>query len=102
MNQEQLFDIAALIVIDHYNITKEELCSKSREKLYVDARYMVIVILYENSVYGSLKKLGERLGNRSHATIINGIQKLNDYVEFDKPTRDLFNNLNNKFQQLCM
>ena len=102
MNQKKSFETAVSIVIEHYDITKDELCSKSREKLYVDARYMVIGILYENSVYGSLKKLGERLGNRSHATIINGIQKLNDYVEFDKPTRDLFNNLNNKFQQLCM
>ncbi len=64
-----------------YKYSMEDICSSSRGKRIVAARFRTIWIL--RHVCGhSLSAIGQYMGNRDHTTILNSINKLNiDYIK---------------------
>jgi chromosomal replication initiator protein len=70
-------DIKQLLgtVSNYFGIPPEELTNKRRDKKTVLARHVAIYLLREG--YGcSLSEIGKELGNRNHATILHGYDKV--------------------------
>ena len=79
-------------------ITKEQLKSNSRDREFVDARSIVWYFLKKHYPSISFKILGEYY-NRDHTTVINGINKVTGYIEFDKIFRDKINQIEDEIQR---
>ncbi len=41
----------------------------------------------------SLREIGQFLGNKTHATVLNSIKRINEYLLYDKEYKELFNQL---------
>jgi nicotinate-nucleotide adenylyltransferase len=90
------FDILFEIVKKELGINKTSLISKSRKGEIVDARRIVIYIAKSNSKL-SLKKIGNHLGGRDHATILNAIVKHKQLYGTDREYTGKFDKVNYAF-----
>ena len=79
---ETTFDVIERSVLDHCMITKDKLHLKSRDGDIVDARRLCYYLSKELNL-GSCRIIGERFGNKDHATAYNGWLKATHYLETD-------------------
>lgn len=88
-NVEVRFNNYAEVVANYYCIDRRELFEQNRLADYVTARQVLYWLCRtgETAVPISLSKLGE-WSNQNHATLIHGIKKISNAVEYDKPTRN--------------
>lgn len=71
------------IVSSYFNIPVKELSGSSRKQEIVYARSITIYLL--RTIYNiGLKKIGEYLGNRDHATVAHAIDKIEDGIKTDE------------------
>jgi chromosomal replication initiator protein len=70
-------DIKQLLgtVSDYFGIPVEELTNKRRDKKTAMARHVAIYLLREGYSC-SLSEIGKELGNRNHATVLHGYEKI--------------------------
>jgi len=70
-------DIKQLLgtVSDYFGIPPEELTNKRRDKKTTLARHVAIYLLREGYSC-SLSEIGKELGNRNHATVLHGYEKI--------------------------
>jgi len=70
-------DIKQLLwtVSDYFGIPPEELTNKRRDKKTALARHVAIYLLREGYSC-SLSEIGKELGNRNHATVLHGYEKI--------------------------
>lgn len=90
--------VKALEVMSHvahvFGIEVEEMLSRCRERRYVDARHMAMLLLYDY-VYRKGKTLSTVGGwfNRDHTSVIHGISKIKDLISIDDNFRDYYKQL---------
>ncbi len=70
------------VVASYFNIPVKELSGTSRKQEIVYARSITIYLLRTKYNIG-LKKIGEYLGNRDHATVSHAIDKIEDGIKDD-------------------
>ncbi|HBP26213.1 MAG TPA: chromosomal replication initiator protein DnaA [Acholeplasmatales bacterium] len=79
-NNNGYFDLVKKEVASYYQIPVGELESTSRKQQPTYARQMAIYVL--KSLYNpSLKTIGEKFGNRDHATISHSLDKIENLVK---------------------
>ena len=70
------------VVVDYYNISKEEIFGKSRKKNILLAR-QITIYLSRTLLNYSLLEISKKI-DRNHSTIINSIKKIEQRKEIDK------------------
>lgn len=86
------------VVASYFNIPVKELSGTSRKQEIVYARSITIYLL--RTKYNiALKKIGEYLGNRDHATISHAIDKIEDGIKNDEYISQDVNNLVDKLNK---
>lgn len=87
------------IVANYFNVTSDEILSSKRTQDISYARQIAMYLLREFTNM-SLPKIGQELGGRNHATIISGINKIQESLEKDEDTKkiveELVKNLENR------
>lgn len=73
-------------VCDHYQVTAEQLTSRSRSRAIAFPRQMAMY-LARTETDSSLPQIGERLGGRDHTTILYGYEKIANLAETDAEVR---------------
>lgn len=88
-NVKVRFNNYAQVIANYYCIDHSKLFLHNRLADYVTARQTLYWLCRtgESAVPISLSKLGE-WSNQNHATLIHGIRKISDAVEYDKPTHN--------------
>lgn len=84
------------IVEEEFNLSRDDIISKSRKSEIADARRIIAAICKKNSKL-SLEKIGLKLGGRDHATILSAIRRHDSLYESDKYYVEKFDNINYKF-----
>ena len=74
------------VVAQFYNISTEDLISKSRSKEMVKPR-QVVMYLAREELQATLPQIGEVLGGRDHTTVMYGVEKITHEVEQDDNLR---------------
>lgn len=73
-------------VCDHYQVTTEQLSSRSRSRAIAFPRQMAMY-LARTETDASLPQIGEKLGGRDHTTILYGYEKIASLAETDTEVR---------------
>ena len=77
IDTEVSIDYLQKVVSEHYNISLEDLQSKTRKKEVVMARHIAMHLAKEYTDH-SLKSIGQYFGGRDHSTVIHALQAVND------------------------
>lgn len=83
------------LVENYYGISLE---LKSRQRLYIEARY-IYFYLCRNFTNFSLAKIGESVG-KDHATVLNGLKKLDGLRQWYRSTNENFYELYSLAKQM--
>lgn len=80
LSPETMLDIIA----HYYNVTTEEICSKTRIKNLVVARQIAMYILAK---YGDLtyERIGSIIGGKHHSTVLYGYNKISEELKANNP-----------------
>lgn len=70
-------------VLKLYDVTPEEVFSKSRKGAIVNARMIIIYLTCQTEKY-SLQEIGRKTGGRDHSTVIYNRDTVIDRMEVDK------------------
>ena len=81
-----------------YNVTYDEITSKSRNAEYVMPR-QVVMYLSRRLLDISLDDIAKALGKKDHTTIIHGIKKIETDIKSKKDFKEKVDNLLNKITQ---
>ena len=88
---EPTFDEMLKVVLEYYDVTKENIFGDSRERKYVEPRHVLMSIAREAySLKGN--KLSMRF-NRTYASVLNGRKKVRDFYLSDKLFRRRLNEI---------
>ena len=77
--KETFRELLVKVICEEYSITREELTSKRSFQHLVDARCIYAYICREH-LRDTYMRIGIDLGNRSHATVMNLLQRLKDLI----------------------
>ena len=83
------------IVTEHFNITKEAICSNRRTNDIVQPRF-ICMYLCNQLTDNPLTVIGEKLGGRDHSTVINGIRKIEKQLVVDNSLQNTIDILKKK------
>lgn len=87
------------VVANYFNVTSDEILSSKRTQEIAYARHIAMYLIREFTNL-SLPKIGQELGGRNHATILNGINNIKASMEKNEDTRkiidELIKNLENR------
>lgn len=90
-------EIVKSVISSYFNINVKELSSSSRKQEFVYAR-MVAAYLLRTVFNLTLKKIGEFLGGRDHATIAHGIEKVSQMLVSDLLVKQDIESITDKIQ----
>ena len=95
-NKEKVdFDYLASIVCQYYNITKEELFSKTKSHPIVDARHIFIYLVLTHTNLKQVE-LSKKMGNFDHTKILYSYKKITEYLKFnDEETKKVIKYVDN-------
>lgn len=91
-------ELVKSVVSSYFNINVKELSGSSRKQDIVYARSIAIYLIRTKYNIG-LKKIGECLGNRDHATIAHAIDKIDYGIKNDECIRLDVNNIVDKLNK---
>ena len=74
------------VVCDYFNITRDELVSKTRKRQIVQAR-QIAMYMSRNLINCSLSTIGAEIGGKDHATVLHACTTVNDLMTTDKSFR---------------
>ena len=83
------------VVSEHFQITPEQMKSKSRSSEIAKPR-QIAMYLCKNMTDISLDGIGSLLGGRDHSTIIHGIKRIGEEYESTEATRSLIDTIKKK------
>jgi len=104
-NQRELMQIALQIVANHFKVHSTHIIQPdknkgSRNRQYVECREMLMKLCRENIIpQPSAKSIGIFIGNRDHATVFNGIQKVNDLIQTERGMAASYEFVERKFRE---
>jgi len=76
---------------DFFRRLKTIICNKSRKRELVDARHMIMRLLYDSNI--SLTQVGIIMGGRDHTTVIHGLKKHADLYDTNTAYRKQYEHL---------
>lgn len=79
IDTEVSIDYLQKVVSEHYNVSLEDLKSKTRKKEVVIARHVAMYLAKQYTNH-SLKSIGQYCGGRDHSTVIHALQSVNDML----------------------
>lgn len=85
----------------HTGISLEQIRSASRVREIVNARYLTIWAMRAECGH-SLNVIGQRLGNRDHTSILNGVQRLRKKRRADGDMRKMIDNIGDQIDLLAL
>lgn len=88
INEEDIIEIVA----KEFNITKEEIVSRSRKRIYVESRQVISYVL-KRKYKITLASIGEYMGGRDHTSIIHYLQTFSNIYETDSRYRNKCKNI---------
>ena len=71
------------VVCDYFNITKDDLLSKTRKRQIVQAR-QIAMYMSRSLINCSLSTIGAEIGGKDHATVLHACNTVNDLMATDK------------------
>ena len=71
------------VVCDYFNITKDDLLSKTRKRQIVQAR-QIAMYMSRSLINCSLSTIGAEIGGKDHATVLHACNTVNDLMTTDK------------------
>ena len=71
------------VVCDYFNITRDELLSKTRKRQIVQAR-QIAMYMSRTLINCSLSTIGAEIGGKDHATVLHACTTVNDLMTTDK------------------
>ncbi len=71
------------VVCDYFNITKDDLLSKTRKRQIVQAR-QIAMYMSRSLINCSLSVIGNEIGGKDHATVLHACNTVNDLMATDK------------------
>ena len=74
------------VVCDYFNISRDELLSKTRKRQIVQAR-QIAMYMSRNLINCSLSTIGAEIGGKDHATVLHACTTVNDLISTDKSFR---------------
>lgn len=86
INKDNIVSITPELIVktvsEHMNISVEDICSKKRSQDIATARQIVMYLCRKHTVL-ALKSIGNAVGGKDHATVINGITRTEEKVASD-------------------
>ncbi len=79
-------------VCDYFNITRDEILSKSRKREIAQAR-QIAMYLCRKLMSQSLSAIGAELGGKDHATVLHACNTVEDLTQTDKNFRKYVNDI---------
>ena len=74
------------VVCDYFNITRDDLLSKTRKRQIVQAR-QIAMYMSRNLINCSLSTIGAEIGGKDHATVLHACTTVGDLMATDKAFR---------------
>ena len=71
------------VVCDYFNITRDDLLSKTRKRQIVQAR-QIAMYMSRTLINCSLSTIGAEIGGKDHATVLHACSTVNDLMATDK------------------
>lgn len=71
------------VVCDYFNITRDDLLSKTRKRQIVQAR-QIAMYMSRSLINCSLSTIGAEIGGKDHATVLHACTTVNDLMATDK------------------
>lgn len=71
------------VVCDYFNITRDDLLSKTRKRQIVQAR-QIAMYMSRNLINCSLSTIGSEIGGKDHATVLHACTTVTDLMSTDK------------------
>ena len=89
------FDGIKNVICEHYGISEDELCSRSRKRPVAYIRQLAI---YLASKYTDLStvQIGKQIGGRNHATVIHSVNQIKNLLDVDESVRNEVNQIEDK------
>ena len=72
------------VVCDYFNITRDDLLSKTRKRQIVQARQIAMYMSRNLISNCSLSTIGAEIGGKDHATVLHACTTVNDLMSTDK------------------
>ena len=82
-HNELTIDKVQKVVCDYFNITRDDLLSKTRKINIVQARQIAMYIS-RNLINVSLSTIGSEIGGKDHATVLHACTTVTDLMSTDK------------------
>ncbi len=76
----------------YFRITIEDINSKHRKRVKVDARHGAMHMLKKNSRQ-TVKQIAYKFGKRDHSTVVHAVKKVDDLMETDFEFRETYNQI---------
>lgn len=86
------------IVAKYFDISIQDLQSKTRKRHIVQARQLAMSLTRKYCSKISLVDIGKRIGGRNHATVLHAIKTVDDLVETDKEFKKYFSDLTKEIE----
>lgn len=90
-------DLILSTVAEVTSISLTEIIGDKRSRAIVDARHLVMYLARELTD-ASLPKIGERIGNRDHTTVLHAVDKITKLMKVDEDIYDLVQRLTTKIK----
>ena len=87
------------VIASYFNINVKELSSSSRKQEFVYIR-SVAIYLFKHKFNLTLKKIGQALGGRDHATIAHSLDKIEEMLKTESTVKQDVDNLIKKLDRL--
>ena len=83
---EVTIDKVQRVVCDYFNITRDDLMSKTRKRQIVQAR-QIAMYMSRSLINCSLSTIGSEIGGKDHATVLHACTTVSDLMATDKTFR---------------
>ena len=80
------------VVCDYFNITRDQLLSKTSQRQIVQAR-QIAMYLSRNLMNCSLSTIGAEIGGKDHATVLHACTTVGDLMTIDKTFKQYVNDI---------
>ena len=91
-HNELTIDKVQRVVCDYFNITRDDLLSKTRKRNIVQAR-QIAMYMSRNLINVSLSTIGSEIGGKDHATVLHACTTVTDLMSTDKAFKQYVNDI---------
>jgi hypothetical protein len=85
----KLLHIVLSSVSEVTTVQPKTIIEKTRDKEHVEARHISMALLYQHTNL-TLKVIGKLFGNRDHTTVLNSSIKAQDFNQYDKHFKQVY------------